>query len=340
MFNALFRTRSASRSIARHPVGVIAMLSAAVLLVGAAAPMLVLRYHDLHPDRLYQPYMSGPILSDSTTLPPETIQSFRDLLAQYTLRQGIDDNFTIRVTDNRSGELLELFVLDDLRRQYEENGSADWPEIDRQRRRDMRRLVREHAATGIPRGAISVRWGRKNQIREARRGGDRGRAGLLAHHGRPRRQRLRTPPRRRRATVETRSLDAHDSPGVATHLRGDSLSRRMTFQPGSELSQEEVTDRVDSAIADNDVVLFIKGNRLMPQCGYSKRALELVGQYQEEFETVDTLEALEEYRTALEAHSGRETIPQTYVDGEFVGGSDILAELDERGELEATLTGE
>jgi monothiol glutaredoxin len=114
----------------------------------------------------------------------------------------------------------------------------------------------------------------------------------------------------------------------------------MTFQPGSDLSQEEVTDRVDGAIADNDVVLFIKGNRLMPQCGYSKRALELVSQYREEFETVDTLEALEEYRAALEEHSGWETIPQTYVDGEFVGGSDILAELDERGELEATLTGE
>jgi monothiol glutaredoxin len=114
----------------------------------------------------------------------------------------------------------------------------------------------------------------------------------------------------------------------------------MTFQPGSDLSQEEVTDRVDSAIADNDVVLFIKGNRLMPQCGYSQRALELVSQYREEFETVDTLEALEEYRNALNEHSGWETIPQTYVDGEFVGGSDILAELDERGELEATLTGQ
>jgi monothiol glutaredoxin len=101
-----------------------------------------------------------------------------------------------------------------------------------------------------------------------------------------------------------------------------------------------VTDRVDSAIADNDVVLFIKGNRLMPQCGYSKRALELVSQYREEFETVDTLEALEEYRVALDEHSGWETIPQTYVDGEFVGGSDVLAELDERGELEATLTDE
>ena len=111
----------------------------------------------------------------------------------------------------------------------------------------------------------------------------------------------------------------------------------MTFQPGGNLSQEEVDERVDRAIEENDVVLFIKGNRLMPQCGYSKRALELVGQYTEEFETVDVLPALPEYRNALESHSGWETIPQTFVDGEFVGGSDVLAELDERGELESTL---
>ncbi|MFB6123880.1 MAG: glutaredoxin family protein [Haloferacaceae archaeon] len=112
----------------------------------------------------------------------------------------------------------------------------------------------------------------------------------------------------------------------------------MTFQPGSELGQEEVQERVDDAIADNDVVLFMKGNRLMPQCGYSQKALDLISQYVSEFETVDVLPALPEYRAALESHSGWETIPQTYVDGEFVGGSDVLAELDERGELEATLT--
>jgi monothiol glutaredoxin len=112
----------------------------------------------------------------------------------------------------------------------------------------------------------------------------------------------------------------------------------MTFQPESDLSAEEVQATVDDAIESNDVVLFMKGNRLMPQCGYSQRAVNLVSQYVEEFETVDTLPALAEYRAALEDHSGWETIPQTFVDGEFVGGSDILAELDERGELEETLT--
>ena len=107
----------------------------------------------------------------------------------------------------------------------------------------------------------------------------------------------------------------------------------MTFTPGSDLSQEEVTERVDSAIEENDVVLFMKGTEHMPQCGYSRRAVGLLNKHRDDVATVDVLEALGEYRDALEAQSGWETIPQTFVDGEFVGGSDILAELEERGEL-------
>jgi len=111
----------------------------------------------------------------------------------------------------------------------------------------------------------------------------------------------------------------------------------MSFQPDSDLDAEEVAAQVDEAIESNDVVLFMKGNQLMPQCGYSAKALELIGSHVEEFETVDVLPALDEFREALEAHSGWETIPQTYVDGEFIGGSDILEELEERGELESEL---
>ncbi|WP_135822326.1 glutaredoxin family protein [Halostella litorea] len=107
----------------------------------------------------------------------------------------------------------------------------------------------------------------------------------------------------------------------------------MGFEPTADLSPEEAQERVDSAIEENEVVLFMKGTELMPQCGFSRRALGLIDQHRDEYETVDVLEALDEYREALEAHSGWETIPQTFVDGEFVGGSDILAELDERGEL-------
>ncbi|MEF8800349.1 MAG: glutaredoxin family protein [Halolamina sp.] len=105
----------------------------------------------------------------------------------------------------------------------------------------------------------------------------------------------------------------------------------MSFQ--SELTEEEARERVETALEENEVVLFMKGNRLMPQCGYSKRAVQLLSQYRAEFETVDVLPALAEFRTALEAESDWETIPQAFVDGEFIGGSDILAELDERDEL-------
>ena len=111
----------------------------------------------------------------------------------------------------------------------------------------------------------------------------------------------------------------------------------MAFEPEAERSAEEVHERVDAAIEDNEVVLFMKGNELMPQCGYSDRALGLIGKHRDDVETVDVLPALDEYREALERHSGWETIPQTFVDGEFVGGSDVLAELDERGELAETL---
>lgn len=114
----------------------------------------------------------------------------------------------------------------------------------------------------------------------------------------------------------------------------------MTFQPNQGLSQEEVTERVDGTIEENEVVLFMKGNRLMPQCGFSQRALDLITQHREDVECVDTLESLDEYRVALSAHSGWETTPQTYVNGEFIGGSDILAEMDERGELAAALNSE
>ncbi len=113
----------------------------------------------------------------------------------------------------------------------------------------------------------------------------------------------------------------------------------MTFDPEASLPQDEVTERVDEAIDANEVVLFMKGTPMMPQCGYSERALGLLRAHREDVETVDVLESLDEFRTALERHSGRETIPQTFVHGEFVGGSDILAQLEERGELADRLRG-
>ncbi|GAA0659322.1 glutaredoxin family protein [Salarchaeum japonicum] len=115
----------------------------------------------------------------------------------------------------------------------------------------------------------------------------------------------------------------------------------MTFDPADEgLDADEVRELVDETIENNEIVLFMKGTPMMPQCGFSKRAVGLITKYREDVETVDVLQNLEAFRAALEDHSGWETIPQTYVEGEFVGGSDILAELDERGDLAETLNAE
>ncbi|WP_254530481.1 glutaredoxin family protein [Natrinema gelatinilyticum] len=113
----------------------------------------------------------------------------------------------------------------------------------------------------------------------------------------------------------------------------------MEFPPNQGRDQEEVNERVAEAIEENEIVLFMKGTELMPQCGYSRKALGLINHHRDEYETVDVLESLDEYRQALSDRSGWETIPQTFVDGEFVGGSDILEELEERGELADTLDG-
>jgi monothiol glutaredoxin len=110
----------------------------------------------------------------------------------------------------------------------------------------------------------------------------------------------------------------------------------MTFNPNEpDLSADEVADRVEETIESEEIALFIKGTRHMPQCGYSDKALTVTHQYRdaEDIAVVDVLQNIDAFRKELEAHSGWETIPQTFVDGEFVGGSDILAELDERGEL-------
>ena len=107
----------------------------------------------------------------------------------------------------------------------------------------------------------------------------------------------------------------------------------MAFEPEPEVPPEEVDTHVDETIEDNEVVLFMKGTELMPQCGYSRKALALIQRHREDVTTVDVLPALDAYRAALERHSGRETIPQTFVDGEFVGGSDILEQYQERGDL-------
>ena len=93
--------------------------------------------------------------------------------------------------------------------------------------------------------------------------------------------------------------------------------------------------RIDSIVKASPVVLFMKGSPLFPQCGFSSRAVSILNHLEVEFDSVDVLQD-QEVRQGIKAYSDRPTIPQLYVGGEFVGGSDIMMEMYESGEL-ATL---
>ena len=95
----------------------------------------------------------------------------------------------------------------------------------------------------------------------------------------------------------------------------------------------EVTDRIQSTINSNKIVLFMKGNRSFPQCGFSAATVEIFEQLGAPFETVDVLQDME-IREGIKRYSNWPTIPQVYINGKFVGGCDIVRELYESGELE------
>ena len=89
---------------------------------------------------------------------------------------------------------------------------------------------------------------------------------------------------------------------------------------------------IEKLINENPVVVFMKGTKNFPQCGFSSRAVEALKRAGAEFETVNVL-ADADVREAIKEYSQWPTIPQVYVDGKFVGGSDILLQLFESGEL-------
>ena len=90
--------------------------------------------------------------------------------------------------------------------------------------------------------------------------------------------------------------------------------------------------RIAEMVTSNDVLLFMKGSPLFPQCGFSSRAVAILQHLNTEFESVDVLQD-QGIRQGIKAYSDWPTIPQLYVGGEFVGGSDIMMEMYESGEL-------
>jgi monothiol glutaredoxin len=91
--------------------------------------------------------------------------------------------------------------------------------------------------------------------------------------------------------------------------------------------------RIEQLVKSNDVVLFMKGTPLFPQCGFSSRAIAILERLGRQYETVDVLQD-PEIRQGIKQYSDWPTVPQLYVKGEFVGGSDIMMEMFENGELQ------
>ncbi len=101
--------------------------------------------------------------------------------------------------------------------------------------------------------------------------------------------------------------------------------------------QLTMQQQIEQAVTDNQVVLFMKGNANFPQCGFSGRAVQILQSLDTEFVTVDVL-ANDAIREGIKQFSNWPTIPQLYVNGEFIGGSDIMTEMYEAGELQTVLS--
>jgi len=97
--------------------------------------------------------------------------------------------------------------------------------------------------------------------------------------------------------------------------------------------QQDVQDWIRKTIAANDVVLFMKGQKAMPQCGFSAQVAHILGLLGVDFKDVNVLQDIG-IREGIKAFSNWPTIPQLYVKGEFVGGCDIVREMAQAGELQ------
>lgn len=95
----------------------------------------------------------------------------------------------------------------------------------------------------------------------------------------------------------------------------------------------ETKAKIDKLLSENKIMVFMKGSKLMPQCGFSNNVVQILNTLGVPYETLDIL-ADPEIRQGIKEYSNWPTIPQIYINGEFVGGSDIAIELYQSGELQ------
>ena len=102
------------------------------------------------------------------------------------------------------------------------------------------------------------------------------------------------------------------------------------------MSTETITAWIDEQVKNNDVVLFMKGTKDFPQCGFSGRVAQILNHLGLEYRDINVLEDMS-LREGIKTYANWPTIPQLYVKGEFVGGADIVSEMFQSGELEQHL---
>ncbi|VAX37326.1 Glutaredoxin-related protein [hydrothermal vent metagenome] len=100
---------------------------------------------------------------------------------------------------------------------------------------------------------------------------------------------------------------------------------------------ESIKQKIDADIKNNKVFLYMKGNPDFPQCGFSAQAIEVLKHHNVKFESFNVLED-DVIRNAIKEYSDWPTIPQLYINGEFIGGCDVVMELHTNGELKKLLT--
>jgi monothiol glutaredoxin len=103
----------------------------------------------------------------------------------------------------------------------------------------------------------------------------------------------------------------------------------------------DAQQRIDELVKTNEILLFMKGTASVPQCGFSGRAIQILKACGVDTKTVKTVNVLEDdgIRQGIKEYSSWPTIPQLYIKGEFIGGSDIMMEMYENGELQQVISG-